>query len=169
MSIKVLRAFEDAKCALDGLFGEGYAAANPLLVDRFVQSALKNDRRSDTTSAFNVSEGVYSDFIDVMASALSKGEIAPGVPFERVVFCETIYRALADAMNEPFDSMFSARAGKFIAKVFGSDVKKKKGPRNTQVATLPYRPHIYAFTDLDTVVRVFEDNTGVRVIKGAKP
>ena len=168
MSIWVMRAFEEAKYALDDLFGEGYAAANPLLVDRFVQSTLKNDRRSSTTSALDERDGVYSDFVELLSDSLNKGEIAPGVPFETTVMCETVYSAFADAMNIPRGLGFHARAGKFFAKVFGKNVKKLCS-RKVRVRETNYRPHVYRFASFDEVVRVFEDNTGVRVIKGTTP
>ena len=144
--MRVSDLFAEAKRELDAIFGEGYAVANPVLVDRYVQQAFRS--RGRAVEHHEDPPRFAWKFESAFAPALQNGRLASSIEFARRVDAQRLYEAVATDLGVECTHGFRVSCGRFVAHALNAELRRSNGTR------------YYKLPDLDEVVTRFRDTTG---------
>lgn len=150
--MSVSNIFLEAKESIDDIFGEGYAAANPLLVDRFVQQVFKSN--GNVAVSASSSNSFTKTVAPIVAAALKNGELLPGLPYVEQIATKKLCRHLAGVLEVPVTHGLHMQVGRFMSSVFGA--------RSSKLFVSNYeRPHVINLPPYPEGVKIFSASTGL--------
>ena len=150
--MRVADLFIEAKNELDGIFGEGFAVANPVLVDRYVQQAFRSRGKAIGHHKTPLDTSYAYDFVSTFARGLREGKLTKSLSFSEQIDCSILADAVATDLGVSDTPGFKASLGRFIKGSMG--VVKRKRTVGKE------RSWYYHFPDFETVKQYFNDATG---------
>ena len=139
---------------IDTVFGEGYAAANPFLIDRLLAQEFRRGRGVINHAGSSV-DRVNSAYVQIVLGPLREMTLM-GIAWGGEVSTDAVHREAAKALNVQCTAGFKTSFGRFLTTVFSLRVRKDS-------AGSFLRPRMYVLPPYDEAVRQFETITGVEV------